>query len=264
MKATRLVPKRVEKPWGRRDLSPWFDDVPAGGAPVGEIWFEMPGMAADAPELMIKYLFTSERLSIQVHPDDDAARAAGYARGKDEAWLVLDAKPDAEIGFGLTRAASSAELRAMALDGSIEALVDWRTPQTGDLWYSEAGTIHALGPGLAIVEVQQNVDLTYRLYDYGRPRELHLEAGLAVARGVPHVPTAPWRKFIVERVGRGARRTAGACWAVILRGSMLAQDTEMKSSEVWYLDAAADIEVAAGGDVLLAYPRNAVASSSAV
>jgi mannose-6-phosphate isomerase len=264
LKATRLVPRRVEKPWGRRDLAPWFDDVPDGGAPVGEIWFEMTGADSQASELLIKYLFTSERLSIQVHPDDAAAAAVGYPRGKDEAWLVLDAKPGAEIGFGLTREASVEELRAAALDGSIKALVDWRTPAAGDLWYSEAGTIHAVGPGLVILEVQQNVDVTYRLHDYGSTRELHLEAALAVARGGPHVPTEAWRKFMVERHGGGSHRTAAACWAVILRGNASAQDVEMKERDVWHLDGAADIVIGDGGDVLIAYPRNAVASSSSV
>lgn len=90
MPAIRLETKRVEKPWGREDLWPGFGDVAPGGDPVGEIWFQHPGVPADTPELLIKYLFTSEKLSIQVHPDDARARAAGYARGKDEAWVILE------------------------------------------------------------------------------------------------------------------------------------------------------------------------------
>src|SRR5262249_13298778 len=128
-----------------------------------------------------KFLFTSERLSIQVHPDDPAARAAGHPRGKDEAWLVLGADAGATIGLGLTHAVSREALRAAALDGSVEGLIDWRPVQTGDCFYSPAGTIHALGAGLTVLEIQQNLDLTYRLYDYGRPRELHLDEALAVA-----------------------------------------------------------------------------------
>src|SRR3546814_17362975 len=82
---------RVEKPWGRRTLWPAFDDVMNCGEPVGEIWFQMPD--GSEPELLVKYLFTSENLSIQVHPDDEGAKARGYPRGKDEAWVVLEAEP---------------------------------------------------------------------------------------------------------------------------------------------------------------------------
>ena len=163
--ATKLTTRRIEKVWGRHQLSPWFPDAPAEGEPVGEVWYEMEGVPADAPELLVKFLFTSEKLSIQVHPGDAAARASGYPRGKDEAWLVLAAEPQATIALGLKREVSRDALRAAALDGSIETLVEWRPVKAGDVIYSPAGTVHAIGPGLAIVEVQQNLDLTYRLYD---------------------------------------------------------------------------------------------------
>ena len=112
MTATRLTTKRVEKPWGRISLWPGFDSVVPGGAPVGEIWFEAPG----DPQLLIKYLFTSEKLSIQVHPDDMAARARGYPRGKDEAWVVLAADPHATIAIGTVTPMTLDELRRAALD----------------------------------------------------------------------------------------------------------------------------------------------------
>ncbi|WOF44571.1 class I mannose-6-phosphate isomerase [Sphingopyxis indica] len=179
---TRLETRIVEKPWGRCDIPPAFGNL--GDRRVGEIWFEDP--AGDAAPLMVKFLFTSERLSIQVHPDDDAAQSTGFRRGKDECWLVLDATAEAALGVGLTGESSVAALRDAALDGSIEAMIDWRTPRAGDFIYNPAGTIHAIGPGLIVVEVQQNVDLTYRLYDYGRDRQLHLDAGLAVAKARPH------------------------------------------------------------------------------
>lgn len=171
----RLV---VEKPWGRDDVPTDFGDF--GDRRIGEIWFAHPD--GDAAPLMVKFLFTSERLSVQVHPDEDAAKAAALPRGKDECWLVLAADPDAELGAGLAVDADHSVLRAAALDGSIVDLIDWRNAQTNDFVYNPAGTIHAIGAGLTIVEVQQNIDRTYRLYDYGRPRELHLDAGLAVAR----------------------------------------------------------------------------------
>lgn len=178
----KLPTRIVEKPWGRTDIPAAFGDF--GGRRIGEIWFEHP--AGDDAPLMVKFLFTSERLSIQVHPDDSAAQALGYPRGKEECWLVLDASPDAALGVGLVRDSSADELRTAAQAGTIERLIDWRTAQVGDFVYNCAGTIHAIGPGLTVIEVQQNVDCTFRLYDYGRPRELHLDAGLAVARTVTH------------------------------------------------------------------------------
>lgn len=178
----KLSTRIVEKPWGRTDIPAQFAVPP--GQRIGEIWFEHP--LEEPLALMIKYLFTSERLSVQVHPDDVQARAAGHRHGKEELWIVLDAEPGATLGVGLTRAMEAEELRAAVEDGSIEHVLDWRPVQAGDVIYNPAGTIHALGAGITVIEVQQAVDLTYRLYDYGRPRELHLEAGLAVAKGAVH------------------------------------------------------------------------------
>lgn len=179
---TRIVPK----PWGRTDIPARFA-APAGER-IGEIWFEHPAYepGTEPLALMIKYLFTSERLSVQVHPNDMQAQAAGYAHGKEEMWIILDAEPGATLGVGLTRDVDAATLRAAAADGSIAELLDWRTVRAGDVLYNPAGTIHALGAGITVIEVQQAVDLTYRLYDYGRPRELHLDAGIAVAEGKVH------------------------------------------------------------------------------
>ena len=129
MPAKRLTTLRVEKPWGRHKLWPGFGDAPDGGAAVGEIWFDA-GADAD-PELLVKYLFTSERLSIQVHPDDAAAQAAGYKRGKDEAWLVLAADPDSTIALGTREVTSREALAAGALDGAIVDMVDWKPVKAG-------------------------------------------------------------------------------------------------------------------------------------
>lgn len=178
----RLKKRIVEKPWGRTDIPRAFGDL--RGRRIGEIWFEDP--AGDAAALMVKFLFTSQRLSIQVHPDNEAAQAAGLPRGKDECWLVLDASEDAEIGVGLRKPIDAGSLRRAALDGTIEDLINWRRAAAGDFLYNPAGVLHALGPGLTLVEVQQNLDCTYRLYDYGRDRELHLDQGLALAALDPH------------------------------------------------------------------------------
>lgn len=175
----KLETKAVEKVWGRRDLPPPF--VAPGDEPVGEIWFDPP---PELPQVLVKYLFTSEKLSVQVHPSD--AEAPQGSRGKEECWLVLDAEPGASLAIGFKDRIDSDAMRAAALDGSIEDALEWHPVKAGDFFYLPAGTVHAIGPGLTLVEVQQNSDITYRLFDYGRPRELHLEDGVKVAKGEPY------------------------------------------------------------------------------
>ena len=182
MGATRLATKYVEKPWGRTGLPGIFPD--GGGRQIGEVWFDGPD--GRHPPLLVKYIFTSERLSIQVHPNDAQGQERGLAGGKSECWLILDAEPDATLGMGTLRPLSGDELRATSLDGEIEQLMDWKPVKAGDFFYIPAGTVHAIGAGVTLVEVQQNVDVTYRLYDYGRPRELHLDDGVAVAKPRPY------------------------------------------------------------------------------
>ena len=176
----KLERRYVQKPWGRTSLPPMFD-APAGQR-IGEVWFTGAG---DQP-LLAKYLFTSERLSIQVHPNDEQARARGLRRGKSECWYILDAELDATLGLGLKRHVTAEELRSAALDGSIEHLLDWRPVRAGDFFLVPAGTIHAVGARITLLEFQQNSDVTYRLYDYGRARELHLDDGIAVAAAEPY------------------------------------------------------------------------------
>lgn len=172
----QLLPThRVEKIWGRKELPAPFTNN--GEAPVGEIWFDPP---AELPDLLVKYLFTSEKLSVQVHPGD--AEAPEGMRGKEECWLILAAEPGARLAIGLAAPVTQEALRRAALDGSIEQLLIWHEVTAGDFFYLPAGTIHAIGPGISLIEVQQNSDITYRLYDYGRPRELHLDNALKVAR----------------------------------------------------------------------------------
>ena len=178
-----LLPIRtVEKVWGCDVLPAPF--VTPEGKRIGEIWFEPP---EDLPELLVKYLFTSEKLSVQCHPDDAQAEAAGLGRnGKEECWLVVAAEAGATLGVGFCEDITAEDMRAAALDGSIEQKLAWHSVRAGDFFYIPAGTVHAIGPGCSIIEIQQNSDITYRLYDYGRPRELHLDDGIAVAKGTPH------------------------------------------------------------------------------
>jgi len=179
--AVRLATKYVEKPWGRTSLPPVFPD---GGRRIGELWFDGP--EGQHPPLLVKYIFTSERLSIQVHPDDAQARARGLPGGKNECWFILDAEPGATLGMGTLKPLDDEALRAASLNGQIERLMDWKPAKAGDFFYIPAGTVHAIGAGVTLVEVQQNVDVTYRLYDYGRPRELHLDEGVSVSRAEPY------------------------------------------------------------------------------
>ena len=176
-----LSTRMVAKVWGREHLPAPFT-APAGER-IGEIWFAPP---PELPQVLVKYLFTSEKLSVQVHPCD--AEALPGEAGKEECWLVLDAEEEARLAIGFERPVTPQEIEAAATDGTIEELLTWHPVRAGDLFYLPAGTVHAIGPGLALVEVQQNSDTTFRLYDYGRPRELHLERGLAVARGEPYPP----------------------------------------------------------------------------
>jgi mannose-6-phosphate isomerase len=178
----KLNSKAVEKPWGKRGVARHLGV--AADIQVGEIWFEPP--TPRTLDVMAKYLFTSERLSIQVHPNEETARARGFASGKDECWIILSAAENAELGIGTVREASSDDVIAAAEDGSIVDLVRWITPHAGDFIYNPAGTIHALGRGLIVLEIQQAVDITYRLYDYGRARELHLEESRGVVDARPH------------------------------------------------------------------------------
>ena len=177
---TRLEPKLVEKPWGRTELPAMFG--PTAGRRIGEVWFT--GGGDDLP-LLAKYIFTSEGLSIQVHPNDEQAHARGLAQGKSECWAILDAEPGATLGLGLKHTLDKDDLRAAALDGSIERLINWRPVAAGDFVFVPSGTVHAIGAGISLLEFQQNSDVTYRLYDYGRPRELHLDDGIAVANSAP-------------------------------------------------------------------------------
>ena len=171
--------RTVAKPWGRDFLPPPF--AAPDGSRIGEIWFE-PSTAL--PQLLVKYIFTSEALSVQVHPSDAQTIAAGLGRqGKEECWLIVDAEPGAALGIGFRQPLTGEQMRTAALDGSIEGLLDWHPVRAGDFFYIPANTVHAIGGGISLIEVQQNSDVTYRLYDYGRPRELHLDDGMAVARG---------------------------------------------------------------------------------
>ena len=195
----RLKPWFSERVWGKKDLRPWYSDTGTTEL-VGEAWltgpqcvvetglFEGQTLASVGPEvggefpLLVKLLFPAAKLSVQVHPDDVQARAFGETRGKTECWYVLEAVPGAAVALGLKAGVDVAGVKAAIGDGTMEQLLEWVPVSVGDMLFVDAGTVHAIGPGVVLLETQQTSDLTYRLYDYGRPRELHLEKGLQVIR----------------------------------------------------------------------------------
>ncbi len=174
----------LPKPWGIVDLRPWSDVRHDDGA-IGEIWYERPARAAADPSLLLKLLFTNQPLSIQVHPDDAFAQAMGLPHGKTEAWYVLSAAPGAKVALGLSRRLTPQQLREAVDDGSISDLVRWQAVLPDDIISVPAGTIHAIGAGLVIAEIQQRSDATFRLFDHGRQRELHIEQAIVMADAGP-------------------------------------------------------------------------------
>lgn len=211
LRPLRLLPWFDPRPWGRRNLAPWFGPAPE---PIGEVWFhernqtdggarleqlirrhgaELLGTRVRTPvfPILSKFIFTSERLSIQVHPDDAFARRHEQQWGKIEMWYVLEAEPGAQLALGFRAPLTAERFRQAASSGEIEQLVHWRQVHPGDVFVIYPGTVHALGAGVVLVEIQQNCDLTYRIYDYGRPRALHLEKAAAVARLEPYPGCPP-------------------------------------------------------------------------
>jgi mannose-6-phosphate isomerase len=166
----RLTPSLREKVWGKTRLAPWFPD---SAKPVGEAWF----LAGRELPLLVKLLFTSDRLSVQVHPDD----GEDGPRGKTEMWHILEAEPGAVIGLGFREPITRTRLRESAKTGEIEQLLNWQPVHAGETYLVPAHTVHAIGGGIVLCEIQQNSDVTYRLWDYGRPRELHVEQAVAIA-----------------------------------------------------------------------------------
>jgi mannose-6-phosphate isomerase len=198
MALERTFTRNVPKPWGCSDLRPW-DVHHVGGDAIGEVWFQRTDVEAPDSALLLKILFATEALSIQVHPDDAFAHSIGLAHGKSEAWYILSASPNARIALGLKRRVSPTELRASIDAGSIAELVQWRSVKAGDAIFVAPGTIHSIGSGIVVMEIQQRSEATFRLFDFGRQRELHADYAVAAARGEQAARQAPLRKLTKER-----------------------------------------------------------------
>jgi len=244
----------LPKPWGIFDLRPW-SSARHDGAAIGEIWYERSGRAAAESSLLLKILFTSEPLSIQVHPDDAFAHSIGLPRGKTEAWYVLRAAPDAKVALGLNQRLTPQQLRAAVDDGSISDLVAWQAVSRGDAIFVPAGTIHAIGAGLVIAEIQQRSDTTFRLFDHGRQRALHIDSAIAVADAGPaHVQGRPSRLtdertlliasryFVVERIElppdsawqlEGERET----WLLVLSGGARTKSFDVSTGDALFVQS---------------------------
>ena len=202
-----MSPAFDPRPWGTLDLSPiypnhkctekigeaWLtgDDCQVQNGPLAkrtlsdlskEFGPELVGTAARDPRrfpLLLKFLFPHEKLSVQVHPDDPTAQRFGEPWGKTECWYVAHARPGSQIALGLKPGVSAKQFEQSIHEKRAEDLLHWIDIHQGDMIYVAGGTVHTLGPGSIIVETQQQSDTTYRLYDYGRPRELHLKNGIA-------------------------------------------------------------------------------------
>jgi mannose-6-phosphate isomerase len=186
----RLKPRFVEKPWGSKYLEPLF---PNQSEKTGEVWFE-----ADHPlPLLVKFIFTTDKLSVQVHPGDEYAALHHNSPGKTEMWHVVAAQPGAQVEVGFVEPLSKEQLREAATSGTIEPLLQKYDARPGDTFFLPAGTVHAIGPGLVMCEIQQPSDITYRLYDYNRGRELHLDHALAVSDLEPFDPRAEAREGLL-------------------------------------------------------------------
>jgi mannose-6-phosphate isomerase len=204
-----IEPRFVERVWGWRDLHPWYD-WQAEKEPIGEVWLtgdeckvttgshagkmlrevfrESPeamlgkaAASADSP-LLIKVIFAREKLSVQVHPDDRLAQKYGEPRGKTECWYALAAEPGAQVALGFAAETTLSQIKAEIDEGTLERSLSVVPVQAGEMIYVDAGTVHAIWPGSVLLETQQNSDLTFRMYDYGRGRELHIEKSLEALR----------------------------------------------------------------------------------
>jgi mannose-6-phosphate isomerase len=259
-----IEPKFVERIWGRRDLSPLFHRT--CDKPIGEVWFP-----AEIP-LLHKLIFTTERLSVQVHPDDAYAELHHGSLGKTEAWYIVDSQPDAEVAVGFREPLTPERARAAAQSGEIEHLLSWRKVHAGDVIFVPARTVHAIGAGLILCEVQENSDITYRLYDYGRPRELHLEHGMAVADLAPYVLESQPRAisagrdelvaceyFRMERLQpeHPIRVSAGQphdLMLMCLRGMGSIADSNFRPGQAWFVPKNSDdFEITGSSEWVLTY-----------
>lgn len=248
----RLTPSFRAKVWGSTGLMPWFPD---SAEKIGEVWFESERLP------LIKFLFTSERLSVQVHPDDAYAGEHENSLGKTEMWHILRTSPGAKVGVGFQHRITVEQLRESALGGTIEAHLNWIQVRPGDSIFVPARTVHAIGAGLVLCEIQERSDVTYRIFDYGRGRELHLDRAAAIANLDTSVgrSTLPLRcpHFHTERytvhnelVLDGFSQPSGL---IVLDGEGLLNDEPFLVGEVWEIPPDTTVTVRGKATMLRTY-----------
>jgi mannose-6-phosphate isomerase len=241
--------------WGSPETEPWLRNPER--RQIGEIWFS----ASDFVPILVKLLFTSDNLSVQVHPHDDYARQHHGSRGKTEIWHILRAEPGAQVAVGLREKIAPERLRAAALSGELMEMLNWMPARPGDTFFVPAGAVHAIGGGLALCEIQQHSDITYRLYDYGRGRELHLDHALEVSIPEPFEAKSklPFEceyfradKFVVtgSRTIDSPRQNT---ILIALEGAGSIAGDRFEAGEAWVLPAdMAPVEIVSAGGVFLA------------
>jgi len=248
-KPIRLTVSLREKVWGKTQLEPWF---PNSEKPIGEAWY----LAGRELPLLVKLLFTSQRLSVQVHPDD----GEDGARGKTEMWHILEAEPGAVIALGFREPITRQKLLESTRSGEVERLLNWMEVKPGETYFTPAHTVHAIGAGIVLCEIQQNSDVTYRLWDYGRPREIHVAKAVAISDLTVHpgpirpVPISEGREelvrskhFVTElvRLGPGSRLTPDPqdcqLW-ICLEGQGAIGGERFQRGEVWLMPEPATLE----------------------
>jgi mannose-6-phosphate isomerase len=268
MTVERVRVRSHPKPWGVENLRPWSDIV-HDHEPVGELSFERHSQGSADPTLLLKILFTNAPLSLQVHPDDAFAASIGLQNGKSEAWYVLSAEPGAKVALGLRQSLTPQQVRRSAYNGAITDLVVWRDVVVGDVIFVPAGTIHALGAGLVVAEIQQRSDTTFRLFDHGRGRELQIDRAVEAAtlgpadQQVLSRQLTPERSllcsnphFVFERVELEPNSRWGVAadretWAFILNGSARAGSFDVGKGDALFAEADC-IAIRAGSDGVVA------------
>jgi mannose-6-phosphate isomerase len=283
-----MEPRFDSRVWGFRDLRPWYNKV-AEDEPIGEVWltgdeskvatgphtgkrlaslFEEahasllgPWAASPTSPLLIKVLFAREKLSVQVHPDDLMARKYGNPRGKTECWYCLAAEPHAAVALGLKPGIALTQVQAQIRDGTLESSLNVVPVSAGDMIFVDAGTVHAIWPGPILLETQQNCDLTYRMFDYGRPRELHVEKSLEATKLVTRAGKIAPQAFAdrtilinadyfhVERIPVSGTRPGGT----------LQSTSEMTPGLAYLFAAAGSGRISGAGFEAVDLPANAVA-----
>ena len=194
----KLTPKIVRKIWGGKKLEKLksFESSDKNAEPIGETLEIFHDPETQNPlSYLVKFIDTSEALSIQVHPGDEYARLHENSSGKTECWLILEADEGAGIYLGLKSGVTEAQLRLWLEEKrAIDQLLNFYTVNAGDFFYVPAGTIHAIGKNVLMAEIQQNSGITYRVWDWNRDRELHVKKSLDVINFEPEKNTSEFFK----------------------------------------------------------------------